>query len=263
MLVTGGSRGLGRALAAAFLRHGAQVVITGRDPAALAGARTALAPLGPPRTAAVDSTDLPGLRALAEELAAEGTGVDVLVCNSGVPGPSGPAWENDPDEWWAVQEANLLGTFLPCHAFLPSVIERHGRIITVASHAGHHRWPHMSAYSVSKAAVIKFAENLGAELRRHGVAVFAYHPGLLTIGMPARLLDGRPAPDSWDARIRDWYLNERAEGRTVPTERSVRGVLLLAAGAADHLSGHYLTPDHPALTDRPGPGEQGPGGTAR
>ncbi|MER7048369.1 SDR family NAD(P)-dependent oxidoreductase [Streptomyces jumonjinensis] len=251
VLITGGSRGLGRALAEAFLLHGAKVAVTGRDQAALTEARAALDPYGELRTAAVDSTDHTALRDLAAQLRADWGGVDVLVPNAGVPGPCGPAWENNPAQWWSAQETNVRGTFLTCHAFLPQLIERRGRIITVASHAGFHRWPHMSAYSVSKAAVIKLTENLAAELRPHGVAVFAYHPGMLTIGMAAVHLHSRPAPDTWDERIQRWYLSEHAAGRTTPTGLSTRGVLLLAAGAADHLSGGYVSPEHPALTGHP------------
>ncbi|NML54818.1 SDR family NAD(P)-dependent oxidoreductase [Streptomyces sp. R302] len=247
VLVTGGSRGLGRALAEAFLDHGARVTITGRDRTALERVHTELAPHGDLDTAAVDSTDHSALCDLADRLRVRWGGVDVLVANAGAPGPCGPAWENDPDHWWSTQQANVHGTFLTCHTFVPQLIERGGRIITVASRAGLHRWPHMSAYSVAKAAVIKFTENLAAELRPHGVRAFAYHPGLLTIGMATRQLDGRPEPGSWDERIQAWYLREHAAGRTTPTALSTRGALLLAAGAADHLSGQYLTPEHPAL----------------
>ncbi|MFF2619865.1 SDR family NAD(P)-dependent oxidoreductase [Kitasatospora sp. NPDC058046] len=247
VLITGGSRGFGRAMASAFLRHGARVLITGRDPAALAETRKALGPLGVLGTAAVDSTDLAALHGFSSLLDRRGIMVDTLICNSGVPGPVGPAWENDPEQWWSTQESNVLGTYLPCRVFLPSLIERHGRVIIVASRAGLHRWPLLSAYSVSKAAVIKLAENLASELRRHDVPVFAYHPGLLTIGMAAAHFDEQFPPDSWKAHIQSWYLKEHAEGRTTATDRGTRGALLLAAGAADRLSGHYLTPDHPAL----------------
>ncbi|WP_395367114.1 SDR family NAD(P)-dependent oxidoreductase [Streptomyces sp. YH02] len=199
-------------------------------------------------TAAVNSTDHHALRGLADRLRTHWGGVDVLVANAGTPGPCGPSWENDPHEWWSARQDNVHGTFLTCHAFIPQLIEREARIITLASNAGLHRWPHMSAYSVAKAAVIKLTENLAAELRPHGVRAFACHPGLLTIGMATRQLDGRPDPGSWDERIQRWYLREHAAGRTTPTALSTRGALLLAAGAADHLSGHYVTPDHPALT---------------
>jgi NAD(P)-dependent dehydrogenase (short-subunit alcohol dehydrogenase family) len=252
VLITGGSRGLGRELARAFLGHGARVAVTGRDPETLARVRAQLAPYGELRTAAVDVTDHQALRALAGELHADWGGVDVLVANAGVPGPVGPAWENDPAQWWSTQTTNLQGTFLTCHAFVPQIIRRRGTIVAIASRAGLHRWPHMSAYSVSKAGVIKLAENLGAELRPHGVRVFAYHPGLLTIGMATAQLHGHPEPGTWEERIRHWYLDEHAAGRTTPVALSVHGVLLLAAGAADHLSGQYVTPDHPDLT-APGP----------
>ncbi|MFI1868852.1 hypothetical protein [Streptomyces jumonjinensis] len=87
-----------------------------------------------------------------------------------------------------------------------------------------------------------------AELRPHDVAVFACHPGMLTIGMAAVHLHSRPAPDTWDERMQRWYPSEHTAGRTTPTGISTRGVLLLAAGAADHLSGGYVSPEHPALT---------------
>ncbi|MFB6891316.1 SDR family NAD(P)-dependent oxidoreductase [Kitasatospora sp. NPDC056327] len=256
VLITGGSRGLGREMARAFLVHGARVTVTGRDPDALAATRSALAGHGELGTAAADSTDHAALRDLARRLRAEQGGTDVLVVNAALPGPVGPAWENDPVQWWSTQQTNVLGAFLTCHAFVPQLIERRGRIVIIASHAGAHRWPHASAYSVSKAAAIKFAENLAAELHPHGVPVFSYHPGKLTIGMAEIQMTGRPQPGTWPERIQRWYLREHAEGRTTPVEHSVRGVLRLAAGAADHLSGQYLTHDHADLV--PGPGRTVP-----
>ncbi|MFF0448164.1 SDR family NAD(P)-dependent oxidoreductase [Streptomyces sp. NPDC004609] len=250
-LITGGSRGLGRALAGTFLDHGARVVVTGRDRTALAETDAELASRGELHTSSVDITDHKALHDLAERLRVDWGGVDVLVANAGTDGPVGPAWENDPAQWWSVQETNLRGTFLTCHAFTPQLIENKGRIVAIVSHAGRHRWPHMSAYSVSKAAVIKLADNLAAELRPHGVPVFAYHPGLLTIGMAANQMNGTPERNTWEERIQRWYLREHAAGRTTHTDLSTRGALLLAAGTADHLSGQYLTPDHPDLTGPP------------
>ncbi|MFF8316483.1 SDR family NAD(P)-dependent oxidoreductase [Streptomyces bobili] len=254
VLITGGSRGLGRALAEAFLISGARVAATGRDPERLAALQRELGAHGDLRTATVDSTDQAALRELAASLLAAWGRIDTLITNAGVPGPCGPAWENDPAQWWHAQEVNLRGTFLACHTITPVMIKNgSGRVISIASNAGRHRWPHMSAYSVSKAAAIKFTENLAAELHPHGVRAFSYHPGLLTIGMATTQLTGTHPPGSWDERIQQWYLRQHAAGHTTATEHSTRGALLIAAGVADHLSGHYLTPDHPALNSRPAP----------
>ncbi|MFD5554678.1 SDR family NAD(P)-dependent oxidoreductase [Streptomyces sp. NPDC127068] len=248
VLITGGSRGFGREMARAFLERGARVLITGRDQDALASTRAELAPYGDLRTAVVDSTDEGALRELAARLLADWGGTDVLVANAGASGPIGPAWENDPAHWWATHEVNVRGTFLTCHAFVPQLLARGGRILVISSNAGMHRWPHLSAYSVSKAAGIKLAENLAAELRPHGVHVFAYHPGLLTIGMSSALMETTAEEDSWEGKAKHWLLRERAQGRTTSTDVGVRGALLLAAGVADHLTGQYLTSDHPDLT---------------
>ncbi|MFD5558594.1 SDR family oxidoreductase [Streptomyces sp. NPDC127068] len=250
VLITGGSQGFGRALAQSFLEHGARVAITGRDCAVLARAHAALTPHGELRTDSVDSTDLTAQRELARHLHADWGATDVLVANAGTLGPVGPAWEADPAQWWSVQETNLRGTFLTCHAFIPHLRERGGRLVIITSNAGRHRWPHASAYSVSKAGGIKLAENLALELRPHGVSVFAYHPGLLTIGLSVGGMRKHTERGSWEERIQQWYRVEHAEGRTTPTDVAVRGALLLAAGAADHLTGEYVTYEHPDLTGR-------------
>ena len=98
--------------------------------------------------------------------------------NAGVGGPFDYSWEADADSWWRTLEVNVRGTYLCSRAVLPGMIRRGGgRIINIASHAGVFRWPTASAYSVSKAAVIKLTENLAVEVKRHNVSVFAFHPG--------------------------------------------------------------------------------------
>src|SRR5215207_6780088 len=95
-------------------------------------------------------------------------------------GPVGPTWEIEPDRWWRTMEVNLRGTLLCTQLVLPEMVHRRrGRIVNISSHAGVFRWPLVSAYSVSKAAVAKLTENLARETHRHGVSVFSVHPGLL------------------------------------------------------------------------------------
>jgi len=156
----------------------------------------------------------------------------------------GPSWEVDPGEWWRTLEINLRGCFLCARAVLPGMVaRRRGRIINLASNAGVFRWPTVSAYSVSKAAVIKFTENLAVETRRHGIAVFALHPGIVTIGLTEQALTADDHDRAPSGRATAWLRKEVAEGRAVPPERAAELILFLASGRADALSGRYLTVD--------------------
>jgi NAD(P)-dependent dehydrogenase (short-subunit alcohol dehydrogenase family) len=128
------------------------------------------------------------------------------------------------------------------HAVLPDLVERRrGRIINVASDAGVYRWPLVSHYAVAKEAVIKLTENLAAEVRRHSVAVFAIHPGLVRVGLTEMSLSANAASGSPEAAVHRWLRKQVEEGRDVPVERAVELVRRLAAGEADGVSGRYIS----------------------
>jgi NAD(P)-dependent dehydrogenase (short-subunit alcohol dehydrogenase family) len=168
--------------------------------------------------------------------------IDLLVNNAGILGPIGPAWEVDPDLWWRAMEVNVLGTLLFARLVLPEMIaRRRGRIVNVSSQAGAFRWPVVSAYSVSKAAVIKFTENLALETRRYGVSIFSVHPGLLPIGMSETAFTGGAPPDSNEGRVFAWAQRQLEEGRGAEPECAVEQILRLASGKYDDLSGRHLS----------------------
>ncbi|MET8981193.1 SDR family oxidoreductase [Streptomyces sp. NPDC004539] len=247
VLITGAGRGFGRLLADAFADAGARLVLTGRDPAALHDAVIGIKERRPDAhvlAVPADVTRADDMRTAVERAVdAYGT-VDVLVNNAGAAGPIGPLWEVDPDDWWHAFTVNVLGMAHACRAVVPVMTAARpvtGRIVNLASEAGRHRWPYASAYSVSKAAVIKLTENLAAELRPHNIPVFAYHPGLLDLGVTHRHLDRHPTGDPWEDRVGDWLLTQRAQGAFTAPDEAVAALLRLAAGQADPLSGHYLT----------------------
>jgi NAD(P)-dependent dehydrogenase (short-subunit alcohol dehydrogenase family) len=124
-----------------------------------------------------------------------------------------------------------------------------GRVINIVSSAGHDRWPGASAYSVSKAAVIKVAENLAREVRDRGVAVFSFHPGLLDVGLTRAHLDHGPVGNPSSDRIWKWLRDQRDAGHFTSYDRVAHSILLLADGTADVLSGRYISVDDdiPAL----------------
>ncbi|MET7458133.1 SDR family oxidoreductase [Streptomyces sp. NPDC005574] len=245
VLVTGGGRGLGRLFAATLAEAGAQLVLTGRDPEALEetaellqGRNTRVLALR------ADVTDPAAMPKVVEKAVDSFGTIDVLVNNAGVTGPVGPFWELDRDEWQDTVDVNLMGTVRTCHAVIPVMTARRtGRVINITSEAGRYRWPHVSAYSVSKAAVNKLTENLARELGPHGVTMLSYHPGLLELGITKDGMDTYPTGDVWRDRSVEWFIAQRREGRFTDPEHSARTLLRLAAGEADHLSGQYLTPD--------------------
>ncbi|MFJ2902402.1 SDR family NAD(P)-dependent oxidoreductase [Streptomyces sp. NPDC087212] len=241
VMVTGAAGGLGRATAEALHTAGAHLVLTTRDAASLDRAAAGLDRGPEVVTAAADVTDDADLVKAVELATTRLGGIDVLVNNAGVGGPAGPAWEIDPAQWWHALEVNLGGALAACRAVLPGMIERgRGRVVTLSSHAGHTRWPHLSAYSVSKAAVNKLTENLAIELLPHGISAFSYHPGIVDVGL------GAAAPQSdnpWQRRVDTWLGQQREAGRYTPLDAAIANLLRLIGGEADALTGRYLTHD--------------------
>jgi NAD(P)-dependent dehydrogenase (short-subunit alcohol dehydrogenase family) len=169
-LATGDGRGIGRAVARALAAAGATVAAVARSPDQLAETVALVtARGGHARAYPADVTDRAALTRVVEAVERELGAVDLLVNNAGVGGPTGPTWEADPDEWCRCVEVNLCGPLLSCRLVLPGMVaRRHGRVINVASGVGTRPIPHLSAYSASKAALIRLTETLAAEAADHG-----------------------------------------------------------------------------------------------
>jgi NAD(P)-dependent dehydrogenase (short-subunit alcohol dehydrogenase family) len=244
-LVTGGGRGLGRVFAQTLAAAGATVAVAARSADELAGTVALIEEAGGHALAVpLDVTDRRAVEHAVGRIASRLGPVALLVNNAGVSGPFAPLWEVDPEEWWRAMEINLRGSFLCARAVLPSMVEhRRGRIINIASHAGVFRWPLVSAYAISKAALVKLTENLAVEVKKLGVAVFAVHPGIATIGLTEAALAATAAPESSVGRATGWVRQQVEAGHAVPPERSADLVLRLALGHADAMTGRYLTVD--------------------
>jgi NAD(P)-dependent dehydrogenase (short-subunit alcohol dehydrogenase family) len=242
-LVTGGGRGLGRVLAQALAGAGAAVGVTGRSADDLSETvRLIEAAGGVAAGASADVTDEAATTQALGELRRRLGPVDVLINNAGINGPIGPLWDVPPEEWWRTLEVNLRGLVACTRLVLPDMLaRRRGRIVNLTSNAGVFRWPGVSAYSVSKAAVVKLSENLAAEVRREGVSVFSFHPGLLPIGLTEAALAADAPPDSPEGRVAAWARRQFAEGRGADPDRAARLVVRLAAGRGDSLSGRHLS----------------------
>ncbi len=178
--VTGSSRGIGLAIARAFLREGAKVIITGRNADTLQHANAVLVEeANAARVLSVrgDMTDAADIRrALGEGIAVFG-GLDVAVANVGS-GAGRGGWEVSSEEWQSALHINLVGGMTLAHAALPHLLSRSGSsLIFVSSIAGHEAINAPVPYSAAKAAVQSAAKSLARLVGSHGVRVNAVAPG--------------------------------------------------------------------------------------
>jgi NAD(P)-dependent dehydrogenase (short-subunit alcohol dehydrogenase family) len=210
--VTGGGRGVGRAIAEELAAAGASVVVTARTASeidAVAGAIGGIAV----QADVADEADVDRLFATVES-------PTLLVNNAGAWRSVGPVEDADPDLWWGDVEVSLRGTFLCTRAFLRRAGD--GRVVNVASRAGTVPRPNASGYAAGKAAVLSFTQSVAAE----GAKVFAISPGFVRTA----LIDG-VAPSLPELAARDDDLDPRLAGRLVVD---------IATGRLDPLSGSFL-----------------------
>ena len=183
-IVTGGSRGIGFAIARALLAEGAQVTITGLDEGHLSSARRQLEGAGPGSIEALraDVRKYDDVHQAIEATVARFGGLDYLVNNAGV-GVFANAADMTPEQWSRVIDTNLTGVFYACHAALPHLRRRGGGfIINISSLAGKNAFIGGSAYCASKSGLNAFSEALMQEVRYDNIRVSYVMPGSVATG---------------------------------------------------------------------------------
>lgn len=177
MVVTGGARGLGYAVAQRALRSGAAVALWDIDAERLERSRAELAELGSVSAVTVELTDEASVEAATQRTAQTHGAIHALVNSAGITGGNGLTWELPVQMWRRVIEVNLIGCYLTCRAVVPRMIEQgYGRIVNIASVAGKEGNPNASHYSASKAGLIGLTKSLGKELATKNVLVNAVTP---------------------------------------------------------------------------------------
>jgi NAD(P)-dependent dehydrogenase (short-subunit alcohol dehydrogenase family) len=178
-IVTGGSKGIGRAIAEALLRAGASVCISARHEDQVEEAVTELLLVAEDRAVGFvcDVRDLRDVQAMVEFTVGEMGGVDILINNAGI-GIFGTVEEMSPDAFRAVIETNVIGVFHCCHEVIPRMrARRGGHIVNISSLAGTNAHPKMAAYNASKFGLNGFSEALMQEVRHDGIKVSYVMPG--------------------------------------------------------------------------------------
>ena len=182
--VTGGSKGIGLAIARALVADGLKVAITGRDAARLSAARPSIEAAGPGsvETLQADVRRYDEVQAAIAATVARFGGLDVLVNNAGV-GIFAPVASMTRNQWLEVIDTNLTGVFNACHAALPHLRSRGGGfIINISSLAGKNPFVDGAAYCASKAGLNAFSEALMQELRHDDIRVSYVMPGSVATG---------------------------------------------------------------------------------
>lgn len=181
-VITGGSRGLGLAIAQAYVREGAAAVIGSRSAESVQRAVDELKQTGARASGLpCDVASMEQVQALADHALAAFGRLDIWVNNAGVAGPYGPTLGADPTAFVRVIETNILGVYNGSRAaMLQFTAQRHGKLINVLGRGYNEPVPLQNAYASSKAWVYSFTLALAKETRSSGVDVFALAPGMMT-----------------------------------------------------------------------------------
>jgi NAD(P)-dependent dehydrogenase (short-subunit alcohol dehydrogenase family) len=242
-LVTGASRGLGKAIAASLIREGANVMLAARDSDVLdeAGRELAAGRPSPDQQVvwqAADVAKAADVERLVQQTAAQLGRLDILVCNAGVYGPLGTIEEIDWDAWVQAIEINLYGVVLCCRSAVPIMRQQGGgKIIILSGGGATSPLPRVSAYAASKAAVVRFAETLAEEVKESRIDINAVAPGALNTRLTDQIVEAGPE------RVGK-QLYERAVqwqgGSATPLDVGADLVTFLASSESDGITGRLI-----------------------
>jgi 3-hydroxybutyrate dehydrogenase len=238
-LVTGGGRGIGRAVAAALSAAGATVTVLGRQKAALDDAITAGHAVG---AIVADVTDPAAIDAGVRAAEAARGPFDILVANAGGVSTA-PFGKTDPEQFRRLFELNVLGIVNCAQILLPGmVVRKFGRIVAVASTAGLKGYGYVSAYVTSKHAVVGLVRSLAIETAKSGVTVNAVCPSFTDTDLVRESVaaitkkTGRSEQD-----VVAQYVKDVPMARLIRPEEVAAAVLYLCSGEAGAVTGTAMT----------------------
>ncbi len=177
-LITGGSRGLGKAMALALAKEGAHLALVARDETKLKIAADEIKQAGGSAEYFLADVTLPAqVKAAEQAIIARFGRINILINNAGI-NIRKPLTEYTLEEWHQVMNANLTSVYLMCHAFIPHMTgQNYGRIINLTSMMSHIALPGRVAYCTSKAGLLGFTKALALELAPHKITVNGISPG--------------------------------------------------------------------------------------
>ena len=231
-LVTGASRGLGRAIAAALAERGARVAV-GELPERFQDAEAVAKELGGVAVA-LDVRQVAGVREAVDAVARQLDGLDVLVNNAGVNIPQA-AFDVSEEAWDTVLDTNLKGAFFTAQASAKHMRERGGRIVNIASQNGVIGYPNRAAYCSAKAGMVNLTRELAIEWARYRILVNAVGPTFIETELTQTTLS--------DPAVKADILSRIPLGHLGAPDDVAAAVVFLASDEARMITGHTLLVD--------------------
>lgn len=264
VVVSGGSMGIGRAIAETCAREGATVVIGARREAGLSETLSSLEKISenPHRSYALDVSNAEGVRGFVRFCSEQFPEIHGLVNCAGIYGPIGKTTDVDMDKFVEAIEINFLGTVRMCHDFAPllkgsadyadyaegKAKETGGRkkIVNYSGGGAAGPFPRFSAYATSKSAIVRFTENLALELLEDGFDVNCIAPGFVITRLHQDTLAAGPEMAS-----EAFYANtkKQMESGGVPPDKAAELTVFLLSGASDGITGKFLSAPWDAWQD--------------
>jgi 3-oxoacyl-[acyl-carrier protein] reductase len=241
-MITGAGRGIGAAIAAAFARQGAKLLLVARTRCELERVAGDVERLGGQAIVAVgDVSNAEEVDGVVSSGIEQYERVHVLVNAAAIHGPIGRMWEVDSEQWIDAVRVNLIGTFLCCRAVIPHMIAGGGgKIINFSGGGATSPSPCLSAYGASKAASVRLTETLAAELKDLNIQVNAIAPGMVD----THIHDDVVAAGERAGEHLQEVLRLRENGNAVPAELSAELAVFLASRSSDGLSGKLIAAPH-------------------
>lgn len=238
-IVTGGARGIGRAIAKSLVQHGAAVTLLGRDRASLTETAGAL---GAGVTADVaDVTDAEAVRA-AFARAVERVGPVTILINNAGQAQSAPLHRTDAQMWQRLIAVNLTGTYHCIHTALPGMLAAgQGRIVNIASSAGQVGYPYVAAYCAAKHGVIGLTRSLALETATKGITVNAVCPGYTDTDIVRETIANiREKTGRSEAEALAALVEHNPQGRLIRPEEVANAVLWLCLPGSESITGQSI-----------------------
>jgi NAD(P)-dependent dehydrogenase (short-subunit alcohol dehydrogenase family) len=235
VFVAGGTKGLGKAMAEAFLDEGAKVAVNGRNAEAVArfgeGFKDKSA-----RAFVADITDYEAMEGVAKQVRDEWGKIDILINSAGIVNPPGPPHKTKKEDFDRVVDVNLKGAFYVAQIFGKHMIEQgSGRIILISTAAAQFGDKGFLPYAVSKSALFVMTRNLAFEWSQFGVTSCCVAPGFMRGGMNTGLIKRQPYVD---------FLSKKTPiGRMGNVEELVATILFLASPEAQYINGETIVID--------------------